>query len=335
MNRQTAFQLCGRLGVSDVLLMGTRCLAPIWLTVLAYHRVCEYNPTGSWDSSVISATPEAFPQQLAFIKRHFSPVTSEQVVAWKQGRFAMPRNPIVLTFDDGYRDCHDVALPLLRDAGVAADFFVCPWNIREKRLFWWDKIAFCLRRTRRKSIALTYPEQAKLELTTRESRRAALRTVHGVVRRTPKLDMQKFTGQLKERAEVDINEEREAEKLLMGWDQVRALRRAGMGIGSHSYSHPLLSLADDAKTREEMVRSKDAIEKELKERVLAFAYPVGCFNNGTKVFARQAGYEIAYSYCSGATFLRSADWFEVRRVTVERYMSLPYFRTMVAVPFLT
>ena len=63
------------------------------------------------------------------------------------------------------------------------------------------------------------------------------------------------------------------------------------------------------------------------------AYPVGQFSNGTKALARQAGYQVAYSYCTGASFLRSADLLNIRRVAVEVAISLPHFWSLVAAPF--
>lgn len=323
------------MALPQLMLRCKRWLPAGWLTVLTYHRVCERDASGPWDSDVVSATPEQFRRQLEFVGRYFTPITSEQIVLWKEGRLAKPANPIVLTFDDGYRDCHDVVLPLLLEAGVVADFFVCPWNIEERRLFWWDKIACCLRKSSRDSIVLKYPRRLELNLSTRESIELSLRAIGRIIRHTDELDVDRLVDELQEAAAVDFDEQAEADKLLMNWDQVRALRRAGMGVGSHSYSHRILPLTKDDTAREEMARSKSAIEEALNESVLALAYPVGAFDKNTKRMAEQAGYRLAYSYCSGASRLRSGDPFEIKRIAVEEYMSLPYFRTMVAIPFLT
>jgi len=155
------------------------------------------------------------------------------------------------------------------------------------------------------------------------------------VRRTPGLRISTLTDELQRLSGVEIEEEVEADRLLMTWEHVRSLRRAGMGVGSHSHTHPVLSQADPETVRREMWLSRMALEERLKERVRALAYPVGHFTNGTKALAREAGYEVAYSYGGGVTFLGSADLFEVRRMPVERFMSRAYFRTMLALPFLT
>ena len=333
MKRLIAYELSGRLGLSTVFLAGVRRFPAKWLTVLAYHRICEYEADSPWDPDVISATPDAFRKQLAFINAHFIPVTSEQIVLWKKGCFTMPRNPIVLTFDDGYLDNYSVALPLLLEAGAVGDFFVCPWYVENRRLFWWDKIAYCLQRTRRQSITLTYPKRVELKVGSPESSQAARRTVLGIVKLDPKLDIETFMYELQEKSEVRLDEQEAADRLLMRWKHIRALHQAGMGVGSHTHTHPILSPASEESAREELARSKAVLEKKLNGSVCALAYPVGSFAAKTKTLAQRLGYEIAYSYCSGASFLRTMDMFDVRRVAVEKHMSLPYFRTLLAAPF--
>jgi len=119
--RRAAFEVCGRIGLPGLILRAGRRLRPRWLAVLAYHRIAEVDPDSPWDPELISVTPDEFRRQLAFLKRHFRPVTSEEVVRWKRGEFAMPANPVVVTFDDGYLDNYRVALPLLQEALVGQD----------------------------------------------------------------------------------------------------------------------------------------------------------------------------------------------------------------------
>jgi peptidoglycan/xylan/chitin deacetylase (PgdA/CDA1 family) len=121
----------------------------------------------------------------------------------------------------------------------------------------------------------------------------------------------------------------------MTWDQVRALRRAGMGVGSHSHRHPVLPMAGDEAVRDELVRSKAALEAALGGEVRTLAYPVGRFDERAKAAAREAGYALAYSYCTGASRLEEFDPYEVRRVPVEHWMSPAEFRSTAAFPMLT
>lgn len=333
--RTAFFELCGYLSVADVAAWAAGMFPPQWLTVLAYHRVCEPDPSSPWDRDVISATPEEFRGQLQFIRTHFTTISSAQVVLWKHGRLRMPRNPVVLTFDDGYRDNHDVVMPILREMGMVADFFICPWHIENRALFWWDKIAYCVRRSTKKAMTVTYPKRVHLDLSTPLAVEQARRKALGIVKGKAQIDISRYIRELQEAAGVEIREEADAEKLIMGWGDVRSLRKAGMGIGSHSYTHPLLAFAHEATVREELVRSKSAIEAALGERISTLAYPVGAASKHTRRMAEDAGYDIAYGYAGGVTYLHSPDFFAIRRIPVERCMSLAHFHSIVAMPYLS
>lgn len=333
-SRATIFRLTGSLGLARALLTARRLLPPVWLTVLAYHRVCEYDLNSPWDDELISATPQQFRDQLSFVKRYFTVITSKRVLEWQLGKRKLPRNPLVITFDDGYRDNHDVALPLLLEAGLSADFFVCSNNIEERCLFWWDRIAFCLRRTPETAVTLEYPCVLELDLRTPQAREIARTRILSEIKDGQGVDADRVATELQSRTHVDLDEPAEAAALLMSWGHVRALQDAGMGVGSHSHTHGVLSRMDEEAVREELELSKQRIGQVLGEEVFAFAYPVGRFSAATKRQVAAAGYRLAYSYCSGASALRSPDFLELKRVAVERFMSSPYYATLTALPVL-
>lgn len=318
---------CDRLGVVHIPVRSR------WVTVLAYHRVCDCTDT-PWDPDVISATPAAFDRQMAFVRKNFTPIGSSRIIRWLHGSASLPRNPIIVTFDDGYRDNHDVALPILRRQAIPADFFVCPWYIENRRLFWWDRIAFCLKKTDKDSVELTYPSRMSLRTDNSEAIEASRHQALHIVKHTPRLKIERFVGGMERAAEIKPDEEKRADELIMTWDQVRALRDAGMGIGSHSFSHPVLPMVDQRTVSHELTRSRFMLESRLGEPVQMLAFPVGSFREGTKELAQRAGYDLAYSYSSGASFLGRFDPYEVRRLAVERHHSLSLFRARSAMPFL-
>jgi hypothetical protein len=74
---------------------------------------------------------------------------------------------------------------------------------------------------------------------------------------------------------------------------IKRLRKMGMEIGSHTFSHRLLTKRPRSEVMEELTRSKKAIEDVLGEPVTALSYPEGCFNRMIRDAAREAGYELA------------------------------------------
>jgi len=331
--RRAFYEVCGRSGLPRLFLWGIRRLPPLRLPVLAYHRVAEPDPGSPWDPDLISATPDVFRRQLDFVSRHFTPVRSEAVVAWAENGKAMPKSPIVITFDDGYRDNRTVALPILQEAGLVADFFICPWYITNRRLFWWDKMAYCVRRSDGPALSLSYPRRLELPLGDPDEREAARRRLLHVAKRTPRLDFDRMLAELQAAAGVELNEPAAARELLMTWDDVRELAVAGMGVGSHSMSHRLLAMSDAATVAKELTRSRRAIEHETGRPVRTLAYPVGSFDDRTQALAREAGYRLAYAYSGGISRLKVSNRMALKRLAVERFVTMPYFRALLAFPF--
>jgi peptidoglycan/xylan/chitin deacetylase (PgdA/CDA1 family) len=128
----------------------------------------------------------------------------------------------------------------------------------------------------------------------------------------------------------------------MTWDQVRALERAGMGIESHTRHHHVLDTLDDDGLREELVHSRDDLERELGHAVHALAYPVGRRVQEVRILAAvaAAGYRVAFANSGGINVLWPAalrgalafDPLDLRRTPTSVAMSDAMFLTQLAFP---
>jgi peptidoglycan/xylan/chitin deacetylase (PgdA/CDA1 family) len=122
----------------------------------------------------------------------------------------------------------------------------------------------------------------------------------------------------------------------MNWAQVRELSDAGMEIGSHSVSHPVLAqIEDDDVLRRELHDSKAAIEHHTGRPVVSLAYPVGgraAYDDRVVAATREAGYRFAFTYGAGPNRLDALDGYRIKRLAVERYVSRNRFAAMLAAP---
>ena len=73
------------------------------------------------------------------LKRYFTLVDTRDLDAWRAGG-ELPPNPAMITFDDGYRDNHDVVLPILKRHDAKAVFFIATSYVTDRRLYWWEHI---------------------------------------------------------------------------------------------------------------------------------------------------------------------------------------------------
>jgi len=114
-------------------------------TIVMYHLV--QPPDAGPIAGLKSLDVAAFREQLAYIRRHYTPVSSLDLAAAIDGGSPLPPRPIVLTFDDGYRCHREHVFPLLEAERIPATFFPVAAALIERRLLDVNKIQFVLAST--------------------------------------------------------------------------------------------------------------------------------------------------------------------------------------------
>lgn len=322
--------------------MGLRGLAPAHqLCIVTYHHISDADPGYPYDPQVADATPAQFRRQIEMLARYCTPIGVDELIR-AIGGAPLPRNPVMVTFDDGYRSCHDVALPILRAVGVRATFFVATSFITERKLYWWERIALIISKAKKRKAVLSYPHTLPLDLDdpkTNDVLTDLVKDIHA-------LDLDRFLEELVRGFEIEWSREIEAahaDQLIMTWDQVRALARAGMDVESHGRHHRVLQTLDDAMLQDDLTGSRVELEAQLGRPVRAVAYPVGRRINGERrirAALAQAGYQIGLSNHSGVNRwlppalrgLAPIDPFDVRRLATDRELSDAMFLMQVALP---
>jgi peptidoglycan/xylan/chitin deacetylase (PgdA/CDA1 family) len=299
---------------------------------LNYHRV-----GNDWDSpydhGVWSASAESFDAQIAWLKKRFDlicPRDLPDALRSKRGRY------ILITFDDGYRDNYELALPVLRRHGVPATFFITTGYLDTGRLSWWDEVAWMIRTSPRTQLDLS-PWQAERIVFQTANRGHAVQSVLKLYKplcRSAKLD---FLDELSRRTESGRIPPDVARDLWMTWDMVREMHRAGMEIGGHTVNHPMLANLERAEQSKEIEGSVARIAEEVGRRPRSFSYPNGGrrdFNEDTRACLTEAAIEFAFSYYGG--YRTFADWdpLDIRRLSVSRETSLPIFQCTATLPSL-
>lgn len=97
-------------------------MSGVSLPILVYHEVSPAPPAAFRRYAV---TVREFARQLAWLgARGFQSIDMEALVRARTGRATLPRRPVLITFDDGFRDCARHAAPLLQAHGFTAVFYL-------------------------------------------------------------------------------------------------------------------------------------------------------------------------------------------------------------------
>lgn len=264
--------------------------------IVSYHHVADPEPAYPYDPDVADATSAQFRRQMETLSSFGTTITTDDLVRAFAGE-PLPRNPVMVTFDDGYRSCHDTAMPILRSLGMRATFFVATAFTSQRRLYWWEKVALALSQARRSQGTISYPE-----VTTVKARDPATRVwANNTIKNHPLLDVDRFVDGLFAALDVPWSpaiEREHAERLIMTWDHVRALAAAGMDIESHTRTHRVLRTLASDQLHAELAGSRADIEEQIDKPIYGVAYPVGrsIANHPQLIEAvKTAGYKIGFT----------------------------------------
>ncbi len=304
------------------------------LIVLNYHRVMPDGVRPNWSRGVVSADRSGFAEQVAWIARRFrTPAPAEAVeTIEKGGRFGDPS--VLITFDDGYIDNFEVAFPVLREHQVPAVFFIPTEPFLRRRLGWWDHTAYLVRACTRPSLRIDYPTPGTFDLSGPD-REAAIKRVLKHVKAALSVDYGRFLDSLRAATGVASPPPEVEGRELMEWGHLKTMAAAGMAIGGHTHTHPLLAGLGEEEQRRELTICREILLDKVGGAIDTMAYPTGkpgVFTAATKKAAREAGYRTAFSFYGGTNRGGRVDPFDVRRIAVGPDLGRDGFRAVLRFP---
>lgn len=315
-----------------------RALAPARsVAIVTYHHVCDPGPDYRFDPDTADVTPAQFRRQLGLLARHFTVIDLATLARGLDGG-PLPRNPCLITFDDGYLSNLTEALPALRAAGLTATFFIATAFTTQRRLYWWDRIAYLVHQAAGPHLRLRYPEAREVPLADRAAARA---TLTKLVKDHRELDLERFLLDLAAAAGLAWTpavERALADQLIMTWDQVRELSAAGMTIASHTHEHRVLESMAPAELAADLRGARDELRRELGIDSRAIAYPVGrsiARYPAVRAAVAEAGYDLGFTNASGRLRVRgrpALDRLDLARTAVDRDLSDAMFLAQLALP---
>ncbi|HEV3232431.1 MAG TPA: polysaccharide deacetylase family protein [Candidatus Dormibacteraeota bacterium] len=114
--------------------------AGTWLPVLMYHYV-RVAPAGDRAGFNLSVTPENFAAQMRYLRDHgYHTLTMAQADQALLRSQPLPAKPVVLTFDDGYRDFYTTAAPIMRSLGITATAYIPTSLLDGKAYMTWAEV---------------------------------------------------------------------------------------------------------------------------------------------------------------------------------------------------
>jgi peptidoglycan/xylan/chitin deacetylase (PgdA/CDA1 family) len=291
------------------------------LSILIHHRVVPSRDEMMPDVPTV----EEFDRHVALITRVFNVLPLAMAVrALRAGR--LPPRALAVTFDDGYADNEALALPVLRRHHCPATFFVATAYLDGGRMFN-DSVIEAVR------IADGVLDCRDLGLgayvlSGPTERRAAIASLIDLLKYRRTDERASFVSALAERVRRPL-----PTNLMMTRAQVRSLAAAGMEVGGHTVTHPILARCDAAEAEREIADGRDELAAICGQPVELFAYPNGRplkdYTADHVRIVRRLGFGAAVSTCWGAASAAS-DPFQLPRFTPWQKSPAPFLAQLLA-----
>jgi peptidoglycan/xylan/chitin deacetylase (PgdA/CDA1 family) len=276
------------------------------LLILTYHRVLpEADPLLEDDVDVTELR-----WQMELVARLYRVLPlPEAVEALYAGR--LPAGSVCVTFDDGYANNCQLALPVMKRLGLPATFFIATSFLDGGRM-WNDTVIEALRRTRASTLDLNAVGAGSVSTDSIAARKQAIAQVIGAFKYLPPEERQQRCEKLAELCGSALPDD-----LMMTSAMVAQLANAGMDVGGHTHTHPILSSVDAAQAEQEIRSGRERLQAIIGSRVVSFAYPNGRPNTDytrrDASLVEKAGFSLAVTTAMGTNDTHSPR-FELSRL---------------------
>jgi peptidoglycan/xylan/chitin deacetylase (PgdA/CDA1 family) len=241
------------------------------IIILQYHSV---RPEAETHYDVIGQgiihPSKVFESQMQMVAGSCSPVMIDDVVDYINGLKDIPKRAVVITFDDGFKDNYDIAMPILERYGLRAVFYLTVEYMDGNKAPWFCRLKHAFQTTTLRDWRNPMTQQ---EWNLRDSQQRKEARWSSIVNCAQLAGIRQHESVCAIEQSLEVSPLSGSGRLMMDWKEVQLLHRRGHIIGSHTLTHPSLGSVSANDMYSELEGSKHILERHLGAPVCHFSYP--------------------------------------------------------------
>ena len=275
------------------------------ITVLVLHGVMAKHGKTSWNPLRTQLPPNELQNTLKILSKYYQFINVEQCVGMLEGKIPLIDHALLLTFDDGYRNTIDYALPVCESFGIKPVLFIATGHIDSGEPFWFDRLDYALQQNMGKVISFEYEgNKYCFDTTSRQALKASYKKFRDVCKNdfTDDITMNKLFDALSEMLESNSGKAlrdiclEDDWSCIASWSELRdAVENDRLDIASHTVDHWRLNSLSEEQVLSQLQKSKARIENKLAIKCQYFCYPNGNYNKLAIKLIKRSGYRAAFS----------------------------------------
>ncbi|HEY8535158.1 MAG TPA: polysaccharide deacetylase family protein [Vicinamibacterales bacterium] len=270
--------------------------------VLGYHRVVDdFRTAAARTIPAMLISRKMLERHLEWLGRRYRFISLDELGQRLSSGRPFRRPVVAITFDDGYRDVYEHALPVLRARGIpaaifiATDFVAHGAPLTHDRLYLLLGLALGAERVHPLLRDALAPDPLVMPVRPADRKAAAAHLTAVLLGRLNRASLDRLVAALEQ--ELGVSGEVTSIAAPLTWPMLREMQRGGFTVGCHTHTHAVLPTESAQQALLEVRRSREIIEAALGTRVEHFAYPDGQFNRYVVDAVCEAGIRYAYTTC--------------------------------------
>lgn len=256
------------------------------------------------------------------LSRYYQFISMHEAVEIIAGGRSTKNYPLAITFDDGYRNNLEIALPVLKRFNVSPTIFVATGHHSQRKPFWFDRLDYAIQNT---DVAGRTFRIGGRDIFFASNQRADLSRGYKSMRSAAKemmrpdsemiMELEKLADNFEAECGKSLNDiyEKDPWSSLLTWEEIEKASQDGITFGSHTVDHVRLGLADEETIRHQLEESRKTIEKYTNTPCRYLCYPSGSFSKSVISAATMAGYQAAVTTLPGLN-RTGGDLMSLRRI---------------------
>ncbi|RBW47854.1 polysaccharide deacetylase family protein [Psychromonas sp. B3M02] len=269
------------------------------------HGVMGPDTKTVWSPLRKQLSVKEFDRTLKMLSQHYNFITVQQSIDILSDKIPPIDNALLITFDDGYRNNIDYALPICEKYDIKPVIFVVTNHVNSGLPFWFDRLDYALQQNMGQVLSLTHKDDVyTFDATSRDALVDSYKKFRDICKGKFSDDIElnylfdSLCDTLEERsgsALKDICHEDDW-SAVVSWEILKKLTSDNrIDVASHTQDHLRLDCLIESKILSQLKQSKVCIEKELAVKCDYFCYPNGNYNKLSKQLVKEVGYQAAFS----------------------------------------
>lgn len=247
------------------------------LLIPLYHAISDEPPAHLKNLYPLRSIRQ-FKNDLAFILNFFEPISVEDLVYSIKNQQPFTKNKVLFTFDDGLREVKDFIVPILKEKGIPAIFFVNSAFVNNNDLFYRYKAGLIVEKLKNED-----PHELTRVAKILNINSPLLKPIKDAVLQVNYLHKD-VLDEIACLLSIDFNDFLQKNKPYLSTDELNLLMKDGFNIGAHGVGHPEFFNISFKEQYRQVKESIIWVKENLNPDFNLFAFPFTDFNVSKQFF---------------------------------------------------